>query len=62
MCLSSREAENRLNKYVQAMVVRKMQSAILDRLVGEGTSGQKQSEGPDVEMSGEGRSSQVLRK
>lgn len=39
-----------------------MQSTILDRLVGEGTSGQKQSEGSDVEMSGEGRSNRVLRK
>ena len=39
-----------------------MQSAVLDRSFGEGTSGQKQSEGPDVEMSGEGRSRRVLRK
>lgn len=38
-----------------------MQSAVLSRLVGDRTSGQKQSEGSDVEISREGRSSQVLR-
>ena len=38
-----------------------MQSAVLSRLVGDRTSGQKHSERQDVEISREGRNSQVHR-
>lgn len=60
--LSSRETESRLDKCSGSgeLWEERCSQQFLSRLVRQ-TSGQKQSEGPDVEISREGRSSQVLR-